>query len=548
MQTILVLLLEVLSSFPCCLWLPHQTAREMEAAWATILTLILILTLICTLKVLNWVWLRPKRFERLLRQQGFKGNPYKLFLGDSKELLKMRNEALSKPINLSDDIVPRVVSFDQHIVNKYGKNSFIWIGPKPRVMISDPEQIKDVFNKIHDFPKPLLHPLVKLLASGLAGYEGEKWSTHRRIINPAFNLEKLKIMLPLFFKSCNDMVNKWEEMLSSDGSCELDAWPFLQNLASDVISRSAFGSSYDEGRRIFQLLREQIQILINELLKVQIPGWRYLPTKNHRRMKLIDRDIKASLKDMIKKREKALKAGEATKNDLLGILLESNQKEIQEFENGNNKNVAMSIEEVIDECKLFYFAGQETTSVLLVWTMVLLSRYRDWQERAREEVFQVFGNQKPDFDGLSRLKIVTMILHEVLRLYSPVVGMNRTVKKDMKLGSLTLPAGVEIFLPTLLIHHDGELWGKDVKQFNPERFSEGVVKATNGRLSFFPFGWGPRICIGQNFSLLEAKMALSMILQHFSFELSPAYTHAPTPSVTIQPQYGAHIILRKVQI
>jgi len=122
-------------------------------------------------------------------------------------------------------------------------------------------------------------------------------------------------------------------------------------------------------------------------------------------MNAIDRKIKASLKDIINSREKALKAGEASKNYLLDTLLESNQKEIQE--QGNNKNVGMNIEDVIGECKLFYFAGQETTSSLLVWTMILLSMYPDWQTRAREEVLQVFGNGKPDFDGLNHLKIVS---------------------------------------------------------------------------------------------------------------------------------------------
>ncbi|KAK7335425.1 hypothetical protein VNO80_27262 [Phaseolus coccineus] len=520
----------------------------MEAAWATTLTLIGILLLIWAWKILNWLWFNPKRLEKLLREQGFQGNPYKLLVGDSKEFLKMRNEALSKPMDLSDDIAPRVSSYINHSVKSHGKNSFIWLGPSPRVTILDPEQIKDVLNKIYDFPKPDTSPLIKLLATGLAGYEGEKWSKHRRLINPAFNLEKLKTMLPLFFESCNDLVTKWEGMLSSDGSCEIDAWPFLHNLASDVIARSAFGSSFEEGRRIFQLQREQAKLALQVMLKIQIPGWRFLPTKTHRRMKEIDRDIKASLKDMIYKREKALKAGEAINDDLLGILLESNHKEIKEHAKGDNKNVGMSIEDVIEECKLFYFAGQETTSVLLVWTMVLLSRYPNWQERAREEVLQVFGNQKPGFDGLNRLKIVTMILNEVLRLYPPALGMGRLVKRDLKLGTITLPAGVQVFLPTVLVHHDCELWGEDAKQFNPERFCEGVLKATNGRVSFFPFGWGPRICIGQNFSLLEAKMALSMILQHFSFELSPAYTHAPAMLGTLQPQYGAHIILHKVKM
>ncbi|RDX66652.1 hypothetical protein CR513_54559, partial [Mucuna pruriens] len=518
----------------------------MEAAWCTILILTLMLGLIWAWKVMNWLWLRPKRLERLLREQGLHGNPYKLFVGDSNNFLNMRKEALSKPMNLSDDIVPRVFSYNQHSLNTHGKNSFIWFGPIPRVSLTDPELIKDVLNKISDFGKPNLNPQVRLLAPGLVSHEGEKWTKHRKIINPAFNLEKLKNMLPLFIKCCDDLISKWEEMLSSDGSCEMDVWPFFQNLASDVISRNAFGSSFEEGRRIFQLLKDQAELILKVLLKVYIPGWRFVPTSIHRRMKEIDRDIIASLKDMINKREKALKAGEATKNNLLDILLESNQQQIQEH--GNNKNVGMNLEDVIEECKLFYFAGQETTSSMLVWTMILLSRYPHWQARAREEVLQVFGSRKPDFDGLNHLKIVTMILYEVLRLYPPVIGLGRKVLKDVKLGSLALPAGVQIFLPTVMVHHDCELWGNDAKEFKPERFSEGVLKATNGRASFFPFGGGPRICIGQNFSLLEAKIALSMILQKFSFELSPTYTHAPTTVLTLQPQYGAHLILRKVEI
>ncbi|KAK7401720.1 hypothetical protein VNO78_13422 [Psophocarpus tetragonolobus] len=539
-------LLKALNNFATIEYCPHQ--RKMEAVWDTVVLLTLIITLICLWKILNWLWLRPKKLERLLREQGLQGNPYRLLVGDLKEFGKMRKEALSKPMTLfSHDIVPRVFSYFNHSVNTHGKNSFVWFGPNPRVTITDPELIKDVFNKIHDFTKPTLNPYVTLLAPGLVSYEGEKWSKHRKIINPAFNLEKLKNMLPLFIICCDDLTSKWEGMLSSDGSGEIDVWPFLQKLASDVISRSAFGSSYEEGRRIFQLLKEQTELTVKIMLNVYIPGQWFVPTNNtHRRIKEIDKDIKASLMDLTNKRDKALKAGEVTKNDLLSILLESNHKEIQEH--GNNKNVGMNLEDVIEECKLFYFAGQETTSVLLVWTMILLSRYPDWQARAREEVLHVFGAQKPNFDGLNQLKIVTMILNEVLRLYPPVIGLARIIHKDVKLGNISLPAGVQLSLPILLLHHDCELWGDDVKEFKPDRFSEGVLKATKGKNSFFPFGGGPRICIGQNFAFLEAKIALSMILQRFSFELSPSYTHAPTSVVTLQPQHGAHLIIRKVEI
>lgn len=143
---------------------------------------------------------------------------------------------------------------------------------------------------------------------------------------------------------------------------------------------------------------------------------RLLPTTANRRMKEIERDMHASLEGIIKKREKAMKNGEATNHDLLGLLLESNHNENQGHE--NNKAVGMTIQEVIEECKLFYLAGQETTSVLLVWTMVLLGKYPEWQARARQEVLQAFGNQNPNFDGLSRLKVVSITWFHVDDYYN----------------------------------------------------------------------------------------------------------------------------------
>ncbi|KAL2245523.1 UNVERIFIED_CONTAM: Cytochrome, partial [Sesamum indicum] len=428
------------------------------------------------------------------------------------------------------------------------KACFVWIGPVARVVIMEPELIKEVLNNNHIFKKPTPNPLARFLVCGINGYEDDKWSKHRKIINPAFYVEKLRHMVPAMHRSCVEMIEKWEKLVEIEGGkrkgIEIDVGPYFEDLTGQVISRTAFGSSYEEGRRIFELQKEQAELTRQVLQSVYVPGWRYVPTKRNRRLKEINDDLCSLLRGIIKQRQTAMQTGNSTEDDdLLGILLKSNEKEMKE----NGKKSGMSIEEVIEECKTFYFSGQESTSNLLSWTMFLLSIHQDWQKRAREELFQVFGDSAPDFDGLNRLKIVTMILYEVLRLYPPAIIFNRIIHKETKLGEVTLPAGVHLQLPIILLHHDQNLWGEDAKEFKPERFSQGIAKATKNQLSFFPFSWGPRICIGNNFALMETKMALAMILRAFSFDLSPSYTHAPSYVLTLQPQCGVHLMMTQIR-
>ncbi|CAL5406040.1 unnamed protein product [Camellia sinensis] len=127
----------------------------------------------------------------------------------------------------------------------------------------------------------------------------------------------------------------------------------------------------------------------------------FLPTKTNVRMKTIHNEVRALLSNIIKNKERTLK-GNHGDNDLLGILLKTNLKESQV--QGNKKNIKLTMEEVIVECKLFYLAEQETTSALLVWTMILLSKHQKWQALARDEVLAVFGDNKPNFEGLNQLK------------------------------------------------------------------------------------------------------------------------------------------------
>lgn len=149
-------------------------------------------------------------------------------------------------------------------------------------------------------------------------------------------------------------------------------------------------------------------------------------------------------------------------------------------------------------------------------------------------------NNKSNYSLMENFQ-VTMILYEVLRLYSPFPVIHRSTGKSVRLGHYTLPAGIEVVIPVCLIHRDPEIWGDDSEEFNPERFSAGIQSASKHQVGFIPFGLGPKICIGS--AITTAKLAVAMILQHFSFKLSPSYVHAPW-----QPQHGAQLILSHYEI
>lgn len=142
---------------------------------------------------------------------------------------------------------------------------------------------------------------------------------------------------------------------------------------------------------------------------------------------------------------------------------------------------------------------------------------------------------------------MSMIINETLRLYTPVADIIRASEREIKVGKYIIPANVEVVIPTLALHHNSDIWGKDAHLFKPERFTEGVANATNDNaIAFIPFGYGPRTCVGLNFVSNEAKIALSMILQRYKFTLSPNYVHTPFLFLTLRPTHGIPIHIHKL--
>ncbi|XP_050236518.1 cytochrome P450 709B1-like [Mercurialis annua] len=496
-------------------------------------------------RVLLW---RPYVLTKMFENQGVKGPSYKLLYGSLTDIKKIKKVAreMVLDVNSNDDITCRVLPHYQKWLSEYGDAVLYWNGTEPRVVVTEPELAKQVLsNKFGFYMKPYFKPIIqKLTGKGLVLMEGRDWVRHRRILNPAFSMNKLKIMIKKMADCTIPMLDEWQKLaLQETKNCKIEMNESFQKLTGDIIAHTAFGSSYLQGKEVFQGQKEFQKLSAASLTDINIPGKQYLPTASNMRIWKLDRQVKNTLSSIIQNR---LKAGSCSDgcfgDDLLGLMIGSS---IHKSNDEKSKSSArLSLDEIMEECKTFFFAGQETTSSLLTWTVFLLSKHQDWQEKLRQEVFNECEMQVPDADMLTKLKFVNMVLLEALRLYCPVIVLARKATEDMKLGNLTIPKDTCVTIPIVQIQRSKEYWGEDANDFNPMRFQNGISRASKHPNALLAFSMGPRACIGQNFAMLEAKTVLVLILQRFSFCLSSQYKHAPIDYLTLHPQYGMPIIVK----
>ncbi|XP_051147881.1 cytochrome P450 734A1 [Andrographis paniculata] len=502
---------------------------------------------VLVLKVVVHLWWTPRRIENHFMKQGIRGPKYEFFLGNLKELATLNLTASAQSMAPSHNILPRVLSFYHHWKKIYGSMFLVWFGPTARLTVSDPALIREIFLVKQDMFEKNESPLLvrKIEGDGLLSLKGEKWAHHRKVIQPTFHTENLKLMIPMMAKSVEEAVAEWSEEMAAAGKVEIEVSEWFQNLVGDVITRVTFGSSsYAEGKAIFDLQSEQMAHATEAYQKVFIPGYRFLPTRKNRISWRLEKEIRKSLLKLIdgrRRRNSGCQVSDECPKDLLEVMIRAAA--------GDEAAAATAItaKDVVEECKTIFFAGKHTTANLLTWTTVLLAMHPQWQEQAREEVLRVCGaRDTPTKDDLAKLKTLGMTLNETLRLYPPAVAIIRRAKMDMQLGGLHILRGTELLIPILAVHHDPALWCNDVHDFNPARFAKGVPLAAKHPMAFMPFGLGARRCIGQNLAVLQARLALAIILQRFSFELAPAYQHAPSVLMLLHPQHGAPVVFRKL--
>ncbi|CAN1794956.1 Cytochrome P450 CYP749A22 [Linum perenne] len=308
-----------------------------------------------------------------MRAQGIKGPSYRFFHGNTKEIAFMRIQAAKLPMELSHHVLPRLQPHIYTWTKLYGNNFLQWYGSRAQLVVTEPELIKEVLNcRDGAFEKIGFQDFIRdLLGDGLVLSRGDKWSKMRKLATHAFHGESLKVMVPAMISSVEMMLERWKT--------EIDAFEEFRILTSEIISRTAFGSSYLEGEKVFGLLMKMVSIISRNHYKVRIPGLQSLfRTGDEHESAVIQQEIKSIIINMVSKRKEENSTSSAT--DFLGMLLKA-------YTDPDRSN-SITLDDLVDECKTFYVAGHETTTSSLTWTL-------------------------------------TMIINESLRLYPPVFHVSR---------------------------------------------------------------------------------------------------------------------------
>ncbi|XP_059437592.1 cytochrome P450 714C2-like [Corylus avellana] len=506
-----------------------------------IIITIALLGLVTTLmKMCEGLILKPKRLREILRKQGIRGPPPSFLLGNIGDMKKMKSSP-SKAQQKGEQVITHncssaIFPFFDEWRKSYGSTFMFSLGNIQILHMNDLEVVKEIsICTSLDFGKPSYQSKERgpLLGQGILTSNGATWAHQRKILAPELYMDKVKGMMKIMVDSSMALVNSWR-IESEGGVADVHIDEYMRSFSGDVISRACFGSNYSEGEEIFLKLRALQEHMSNKILSNGIPGMRHFPTKSNRETWKLEKDVRALILDVAKERKEATSGN----YDLLHMILEAatssgfSKEETERF--------------IVDNCKNIYLAGYETTAVSATWTLMLLASNPEWQARVRAEVLQVCGGQMPNVDTVRKMKILTMVIHESLRLYPPVPIVSREAMKDMKFGDIQVPKGVNVWILLVTLHQDPDIWGPEAKEFNPERFANGVSGACKLPYVYMPFGVGPRTCLGQNFAMVELKILLALIVSNFSFSLSPKYRHSPAMRLVIEPENGVNLLIKKL--
>ncbi|GMJ06523.1 cytochrome P450, family 715, subfamily A, polypeptide 1 [Hibiscus trionum] len=490
-------------------------------------------------------WILPVRAYRKIKKNGFVGPNPSFPMGNIRDMknntrMDYVDDSSVGSSGISHDIHSIVFPYFARWQKSYGKLFIYWLGTEPFLYVAEPEFLRKmssgVLGKSWGKPKVFKNDREPMFGRGLVMVEGDDWVRHRHVITPAFSPSNLKAMASLMVEPATKMLDRWETLINS-GKPEIDVEREITATAGEIIARTSFGLSYQNGSKVFEKLRAMQITLFNSNRYVGVPFSKWMCPKKNLEAKRLGKEIDRLLLSIIDAR-KNCRDGSSPQKDLLGLLMDGSHVD-------GRAGKSLTARELVDECKTFFFGGHETTALALTWTLLLLAMYPDWQNQLRDEIRQVIGDGEIDFTKLVDLKKMEWVMKEVLRLYSPAPNAQRQAREDINVDDLVIPNGTNIWIDVVAMHHDPAIWGDDVNLFRPDRFKDDhLYGGCNHKMGFLPFGFGGRMCVGRNLTMMEYKVVLTLMLTRFSFSLSPSYRHSPSILLSLRPRYGLPLLVQ----
>ncbi|XP_077990547.1 cytochrome P450 4A5-like [Glandiceps talaboti] len=447
--------------------------------------------------------------------------PYNPLLGD---VLELRNsDTMEWAIKLNKQLGP---------IHRY----FFFLGNSV-ISLTGPDEMKHVLvtnSRNYDRSARIRKTLGELMGNGLLSSTGPVHAMHRKLLNPAFNHTSIKGMLQSFQKYASELRHYWHETLADVVDGDYMQQVIQQDLGRctlDITGECAFGYQFDAiwkpEKKLTKTFSAILQgALTGSSLKNLIPFYRYVPTEENRILKEAVLLVKQTVLDVIAKRRQDMEDEIEQPRDLLYLLMMAKDEVTGQ---------GLSDQELQDQVITFMFAGQETTSTGVTWTLHCLSQHPEIQEKVRQEILTVLpnGDENITWEHLEKLQYLKAVVNESLRLFPPVPLIPKEALDDDMIGPYYIPAGTFLLLQAGAMHRNPNVW-PDPTIFNPDRFTDpdNLPKP----YTFLPFSLGRRSCIGNKFALIAMRVILSQILRDLKFMPVPGFKFKRILRITMRPQ------------
>jgi cytochrome P450 len=430
-----------------------------------------------------------------------------------------------KPLPLLGNILEfrrDTLGFLQQLERTYGGMATIYFGTIPLVLLFRPEHVRYVLteNPRNFTNREIAEGLRELIGDGLLTIDGETHREQRRLVQPAFHKKRVESYAGIMVRNTQEMLAHWH-----DGE-HFDVARAMQELTLRIVAKCLFNVDLAQqvdtlGAWFSAMINNQVG-LIEGLLRLRID----LPFTSYGRRMAAKRKVDAFIYALIAQRREQ----QGDVGDVLSMLLAA-----------HDENHVLTDTQLHDHILTFVAAGHETTANWLTWTFFLLSQYPQVREKLLCELQTVLADRAPTVEDLPNLPYTEWVLNESLRIYPPAWSQGRRAIKAFDLDGVHFPAGTMVLLTQWVTHRLPDIW-PEAEVFRPERWdpdSEQQIVPW----SYFPFGGGPRICIGMPFAQLEARLLLATIFQRYIPMRMPGFDVEPSPLITLRPKNGLHVVL-----